>query len=79
MTAVIPLDRLLTETDGPFTKTDERPSIPADVGVVVEALGRLHGMAASAVAATIRVNLRALLEPNGGPKNDSVLPSKAAN
>jgi len=33
MTAVIPLDRLLTETDGPFTKTDERPSIPADVGV----------------------------------------------
>ena len=79
MVALIPLDRLLTETDGPFTKTDERPSRPADVRDVVEALGRLHGMAASAVAATMRVNLRALLEPNGGPKNDSVLPSKAAN
>lgn len=79
MTAVIPLDRLLTETDGPFTKTDGRPSRPADVGGVVEALGRLHGMAPSAVAAAIRVNLRALLEPNGGPENDSVLPSKAAN
>jgi len=79
MIAVIPLDRLLTETDGPFTKTDARSSRPADVGVVVEALGRLHGMAASAVGATIRANLRALLEPNGGPKNDSVHPPKAAN
>lgn len=79
MTAVIPLDRLLTETDGPFTKTDERPSRPADVRVVVEALGRLHGMTASAVAATIRVNLRTLLEPNDGPKNDSVLPLRANN
>jgi len=62
-TAVIPLDRLLTETDGPFTKTGERPSRPADVGLMVEALGWLHGMAASAVAAATRANLRALLEP----------------
>lgn len=79
MTAVIPLDRLLTETDGPFTKTGERPSRPTDVGLVVEALGRLHGMAASAVAAKIRANLRALLEPNSGPKNDLVLPPKTVN
>lgn len=62
MVAVIPVDRLLTETDGPFTKTAERPSKPADVAAVVEALGRLHGMSASTVAATIRSNLRSLLE-----------------
>lgn len=79
MTAVILLDRLLTETDGPFTKTDARQSRPADVEVVVEALGRRHGMAASAVGATIRANLRALLEPNGGPENNSVHPLKGAN
>jgi TatD DNase family protein len=68
--ALIPLDRLLTETDGPFTKTGERPSRPSDVAVVVEALGRLHGMSTSAVAATIRANLRTLLGSNSGAKND---------
>jgi len=64
MVAAIPLDRLLTETDGPFTKTAERPSMPADVAVVVEGLGRLHGVSTSALAATVRRNLRSLLEPN---------------
>jgi TatD DNase family protein len=69
MVALIPLDRLLTETDGPFTKTGDRPSKPADVAIVVEALSWLHGMPSSTVAATIRANLRALLEPNDGEKN----------
>jgi TatD DNase family protein len=64
MVAAIPLDRLLTETDGPFTKTAERPSKPADVAVVVEALGRLHSLSTSELAATVRSNLRSLLEPN---------------
>ncbi|OIQ97590.1 putative deoxyribonuclease YjjV [mine drainage metagenome] len=64
MVAAIPLDRLLTETDGPFTKTTERPSKPGDVAVVVEALGRLHRMSPSTLAATVRSNLRSLLEPN---------------
>jgi len=62
MVAAIPLDRLLTETDGPFTKTAERPSKPADVAVVVEALGRLHCVDASTLAATVRRNMRNLLE-----------------
>ena len=70
MTALIPLDRLLTETDGPFTKTGERPSKPADVAVVVAVLGQLHGMSASAVATMIRANLRTLLKSNSGTKND---------
>jgi TatD DNase family protein len=62
MVGAIPLDRLLTETDGPFTKTAERSSKPADVAVVVEALGRLHGVSAATLAATVRSNLRSLLE-----------------
>jgi TatD DNase family protein len=78
MTAVIPLDRLLTETDGPFTKTDERPSKPPDVRIVVEALGQLHRIAASEVAATIRANLRALLEPNGELRRGFLLSPKVA-
>ena len=34
MVELIPLDRLLTETDGPFTKTDERPLQAARRGLV---------------------------------------------
>jgi TatD DNase family protein len=62
LVAAIPMERLLTETDGPFTKTDERPSKPADVGVVVEGLGRLHKLASATIAGKIRDNLRSLLE-----------------
>jgi len=61
MVATIPIDRLLTETDGPFTKTGERPSKPADVATTVEALGHLIKMPASTVAATVRSNFRKLL------------------
>ena len=60
MVALIPLDRLLTETDGPFTKTDKRPSKPADVAVVVKALSQLHGIPTSTVAATVLTNLRVM-------------------
>lgn len=62
MVAVIPLHRLLTETDGPFTKTGERPTKPADVSLVVEGLGRLHDLPGAEVALTVRENLRSLLE-----------------
>lgn len=79
MVALIPLDRLLTETDGPFTKTVDRPSKPADVAIVVEALSRLHGIPTSTVAAAIRANLRALLEPNDGAKNGPPPPSGVTN
>lgn len=61
MVQAIPLDRTLTETDGPFTRTGDRPSQPTDVASVVEALGLLHGMPAANVASLIRDNLRVLL------------------
>lgn len=59
--AIIPPDRLLTETDGPFTKIGERPSKPADVALVAQALGLLYGMSASDLVTTVRENLRSLL------------------
>lgn len=61
MVQVLPLDRMLTETDGPFTRTGNRPSQPADVAAVVEGLGRLHGLAASDIAQLVRRNLQTLL------------------
>lgn len=61
MVQAIPLDRMLTETDGPFTRTGERPSLPVDVLAVVEALGRLHGLQAAHVAHMVQDNLRELL------------------
>jgi TatD DNase family protein len=38
--AAIPADRVLTETDGPYTRTDGRPSQPADVPALVDHLAR---------------------------------------
>lgn len=62
MVAAIPIERLLTETDGPFTKIGSRPAKPADVAVAVEMLARLHSVTSDSVAATVRSNLRRLLE-----------------
>jgi len=61
MIQTLPLDRMLTETDGPFTQTGDRPSQPADAANVVEALGRLCGMPVAEMSAVIRSNLRTLL------------------
>lgn len=62
MVSTIPLDKLLTETDGPFTKTGTRPSVPTDVAVVVEMLASLHNVPLATVARAVRSNLRSLLE-----------------
>jgi TatD DNase family protein len=61
MVQTIPLDRMLTETDGPFTHTSDRPSQPADVAGVVDVLGHLYELPASDVVRLIRNNLRVLL------------------
>ena len=61
MVQAMPLNRLLTETDGPFTQTGERPSKPSDVTLIVEELGRLHQVPAEQIAMTVRNNLRALV------------------
>lgn len=53
MVQAIPLNRMLTETDGPFTRTGDKPSRPADVAHVVEVLGRLRGLSADDAAANL--------------------------
>lgn len=59
--AALPLERLLTETDGPFTQINGRPSRPADVAVALQALAHLHHADSSTIVASIMQNLRELV------------------
>lgn len=61
ITKALPLDRILTETDGPFTQTNARPTKPSDVWIAVEGLAQLHGMSQPDMSAMIIRNLKTLL------------------
>jgi TatD DNase family protein len=65
LVANLPMDRLLTETDGPFTQIDDRPTRPADVETTIQALGNLCHFTPEVMAATVQTNLRALLNEAG--------------
>ncbi len=61
---LIPLDRLLTETDGPFARIDDRPSRPKDVALVVKLLGEVRHVASEEMSRQIITNLKKLLNEN---------------
>jgi len=61
ITKTLPLDRILTETDGPFIQTDTRPVTPSDVWIAVEGLARLHEIPPAEMSVTIMRNLKSLL------------------
>jgi TatD DNase family protein len=63
--AAIPADRILTETDGPFTSTGGRPSRPSDVAGFISELAATRSTSASGLAATVFANLRDLLGTSG--------------
>jgi TatD DNase family protein len=65
LVAALPLERLLTETDGPFTQIDGRPTCPADVESTIGALANLCHFTLDAMATTVRTNLRTLLNAAG--------------
>jgi Tat protein secretion system quality control protein TatD with DNase activity len=65
LVAALPSDRLLTETDAPFTQFGTRATAPIDVKETVEALATLRNMTLEHVAQIIHSNLRALLEDAG--------------
>jgi TatD DNase family protein len=56
----LPKDRLLTETDGPFTLTDNRPSQPGDVSHTIELLAAVLKEEPAQLVRRIRENLEAL-------------------
>jgi len=57
----IPPDRLLTETDGPFTQNGSNPSRPRDVAQTVRALGKLRQLSPDQMTEQIAKNLKDLL------------------
>lgn len=57
----LPLERLLTETDGPFTQHNGRAARPVDVVGTVELLARIRKMSFETVALALQANRHALL------------------
>jgi TatD DNase family protein len=60
MVMSLPVDRLLTETDGPFAKIDGRDARPSDVSTTIEELSRLRAVPAIDLAGAIAGNLKRL-------------------
>ena len=61
LVADLPMDRLLTETDGPFTRVAGRPSEPADAPGATAAVARIRNLPTDVVASMVRANLQTLL------------------
>jgi len=61
ITKTIPLDRVLTETDGPFVQINARPATPSDVWMAIEELARLHQITSTDMSTAIMRNLKILL------------------
>lgn len=63
--SVMPRDRILTETDGPFGEIGGKPLEPIHVGQALSALGALWGQPHEQVSAQISENLKRLLKTSG--------------
>jgi TatD DNase family protein len=61
----IPSDRLLTETDAPFTRVNDRSSTPSDVTLTVDSLAALRQHTPEDMARQIKSNLRGILSAAG--------------
>jgi TatD DNase family protein len=59
--ASLPVDRLLTETDGPFVRLHDRTVRPADVKATVQELAEVRGMTVDDMSALLVANLRSLV------------------
>jgi TatD DNase family protein len=58
---MIPRDRLLTESDGPFTQIDGRSVLPWELDRVLNGIGELWSEDALAVERRVAENLRRLV------------------
>ena len=57
----IPPDRILTETDAPFTATGGRPSRPSDVELVIDQLAAARSVSRKEMMSAVIDNLRSLV------------------
>jgi len=58
----LPLETILTETDGPFTETNNKQSIPSDVNSVIDYLAKLHNQTTQNIEKIIKNNFLNLLK-----------------
>jgi TatD DNase family protein len=65
--AEIPWERLLTETDGPFTFVNSRPARPSDIARLIEQLAVARSSSPNELATIVMSNLRVLVESVGDP------------
>jgi TatD DNase family protein len=61
LVSALPMKRILTETDGPFTRINGRPACPADVATTVAECARLRGVDYALMEETLWENLSVLL------------------
>jgi TatD DNase family protein len=61
LVAALPLDRLLTETDGPFVEAEGLPVRPTSVADTITELASLRAVEAGQIARTVIANLRTLV------------------
>lgn len=64
----LPLSRILTETDGPFTKIDGEPAEPARVQTTADAIARVRKASKDSITDAIRTNLRMLIAAGSSSK-----------
>ena len=60
MVAILPSDRLLTETDAPFCKHNGHPINPWETSIVVDMLAKTRGLTATELSKLILTNLQNL-------------------
>jgi TatD DNase family protein len=61
----IPLDRVLTESDGPYAQFKYRQIGPLDIPMTVELLAGRYGISSNAMELQIQHNFERLLSLNG--------------
>jgi TatD DNase family protein len=59
----VPLERILTETDGPFTKVDGRPSRPSDAKLALKVIASALACDEDVLTGQIAINLKRMLDP----------------
>ena len=70
LVADLPIDRLFTETDAPFTRINNRPTSPIDVEGTVDTLATFRSMTSDDLKRAMNSNLRALLKAAGVPNEN---------
>ena len=66
----IPLARLLTESDGPFVKFNNRLVEPFDIQVIIEFLAKMHMKSVSEINEILRGNFRQILDTLKSPTSN---------